>query len=297
METIKLGNTTSRLAHRPRDLSRASDRGEPAMTRKTILLGLGIAAALAAGIASGDDLGSRAVRERQQHSDAFDLQLQQSLQSSRGGNLGPGQQAELYSRQLGQRQQQDELFYRQQVQANSPSTDAGRRAEALRDEQERQQQLSRFRSDPAAPGPIAGRPAPLADPTVVRGSVARAPAEAMDAAVASPGADLSRPGALAAVRRIESAADVLWQAALRRDWSAAQIALDYARQSVNALRSDRFKAEHADRGGDAESLAAGLDRLDAAIVGVEVPLDARDAAAVMHGADELQMAAGDLTVY
>jgi len=268
------------------------------MTRHTILLGLGIAAALAAGIASGDDLASRVVRERQQQSDAFDLQLQQSLQSSRAGNLGPGEQGELYSRQLGQRQQQDELFYRQQVQANSPSTDAGRRAEGLRDEQERQQQLSRFRSDPAVPGPIAGRPAPLADPTVVTGSDALAPGETMDAAAeASPGAGLVRPEALAAVRRIESEADALWQAALRRDWSAAQIALDRARQSVNVLRTGLFKTNYTDGGGDTESLAAAIDRLDVAIAGVEAPLDARDAAAVMHGADELQMAAADLTVY
>ena len=267
------------------------------MTRHTILLGLGIAAALAAGIASGDDLASRAVRERQQQSDAFDLQLQQSLQSSRAGNLGPGEQGELYSRQLGQRQQQDDLFYRQQVQANSPGTEAGRRAEALRDEQERQQQLSRFRSDPAAPGPTAGRPAPLADPTVVTGSDALAPAETMDAAEASPGAGLARPEALAAVRRIESEADALWQAALRRDWSAAKIALDHARQSVNVLRTGLFKTNYTDGGGDTESLAAAIDRLDVAIAGVEAPLDARDAAAVMHGADELQMAAADLTVY
>jgi len=220
------------------------------MRRETVLLGLGIAAALAAGIASGDNLASRAVRERQQQSDAFDLQLEQSLQSSRAGSLGPDGQ------------------------------------------------LSRFRSGPAVPGLTAGRPAPLAGTTVVTGSDPRARAEAMDAPAASPGADLARPEALAAVRRIESEADALWQGALRGDWSAAQIALDHARQSVNVLRTGLFKTEYTDRGGDPQSLAAAaLDRLDAAIAGVEAPLEARDAAAVMRGADELQTAAADLTVY
>jgi len=139
-----------------------------------ILLGLGIAAAASA--AGADDLASRAVRERQQQSDAFSLQLQQSIQSFRAGNLPPQQRLELDALQRDQRLRQDELFYRQQVDTNPPNPGALRRADAMRAEQERQQQLSRFRSDAAqaAEGERAvQQPLPLVDPTVVTAPVPR----------------------------------------------------------------------------------------------------------------------------
>jgi hypothetical protein len=138
-----------------------------------IVLGLGIAAALAAGAARADDLAARAVRERQQQSDAFSLQVQQSVQSFRAGNLTPPQRLELDALHRDQRLRQDELFYRQQVETNSPSTGALRRAEAMRSEQERQQQLSRFRSEAAEGGRVVQQAAPLVDPTVVTAPVPR----------------------------------------------------------------------------------------------------------------------------
>ena len=141
------------------------------MVNGRILLGLGIAALASA--AGADDL---ALRERQQQSDAFSLQLQQSIQSFRAGNLAPRERLELDALQRDQRLRQDELFYRQQAETNSPNTGALRRAEAMRDEQERQQQLSRFRSDaaPAAEGERAAqRPVGLVDPTVVTAPVPR----------------------------------------------------------------------------------------------------------------------------
>jgi len=144
------------------------------MVNERIFLGLGIAALASA--AGADDLASRALRERQQQSDAFSLQLQQSIQSFRAGNLAPHQRLELDALQRDQRLRQDELFYRQQVETNSPNTGALRRAEAMRAEQERQQQLSRFRSDAAqaAEGERAvQQPVPLVDPTVVTAPVPR----------------------------------------------------------------------------------------------------------------------------
>jgi hypothetical protein len=145
------------------------------MLNRRILVGLVIAAAASA--AGADDLASRAVRERQQQSDAFSLQLQQSIQTFRAGNLPPQQRLELESLQRDQRLRQDELFYRQQVETNSPNPGALRRAEAMRAEQERQQQLSRFRSDAAAaaePEAEAGRPVRFVDPTIVTAPVPRA---------------------------------------------------------------------------------------------------------------------------
>jgi len=141
------------------------------MLNRRILVGLSIAALASA--VGADDLASRALRERQQQSDAFSLQLQQSIQSFRAGNLPPQQRLELDARQRDQRLRQDELFYRQQVETNSPNPEVLRRAEAMRAEQERQQQLSRFRSQPAPAA--AGDPAArqLVDPTVVTAPVPR----------------------------------------------------------------------------------------------------------------------------
>ncbi|MGH8682400.1 MAG: hypothetical protein ACREVP_12955 [Burkholderiales bacterium] len=144
------------------------------MIDKRILVGLCIAAL--ASTAGADDLASRAVRERQQQSDAFSLQLQQSIQTFRAGSLAPQQRLELDALQRDQRLRQDELFYRQQVGTNSPNPPALQRAEAMRAEQERQQQLSRFRSDAAAAAgrePAAQQPLRLVEPTAVTAPVPR----------------------------------------------------------------------------------------------------------------------------
>jgi len=144
------------------------------MMNGRVLLALGIAAVASA--AGADDLASRAVRERQQQSDAFSLQLQQSIQSFRAGNLAPQQRLELESLHRDQRLRQDELFYRQQMQEHSPNPAPLRRAEAMRADQERQQQLSGLRSEaaPAAEaGPVAQPPLRLVEPTAVTAPVPR----------------------------------------------------------------------------------------------------------------------------
>jgi hypothetical protein len=143
---------------------------------RTILIGLGVAAALAAGGVSANDLAARAVRERQAQSDAFALQLQQSIQSFRAGNLPPQQRLELESIHRDQRFRQDEILYRQEVDANSPNPPALRRAEAMRADQERQQQLLRFRAEAvpgAGGGPVAQPPLRLLEPTVAPAPVPR----------------------------------------------------------------------------------------------------------------------------
>jgi hypothetical protein len=139
-----------------------------------ILFGLTLAAIASA--AAANDLAARAVRERQAQSDAFSLQLQQSIQSFRAGNLPPQQRIELESRHRDQRLRQDELFYRQQVEQNSPNPPVYRRADALRHEQDRQQQLSGFRSEttPAAEGTsLTQPPLRLVEPTAVTAPVPR----------------------------------------------------------------------------------------------------------------------------
>ncbi len=144
------------------------------MLKRLILIGLGIAALASA--AGADDLAARAVRERQQQSDAFSLQLQQSIQSFRAGNLPPQQRLELDALQRDQRFRQDELFYRQELQTNSPNPGTLQRAETMRAEQERQQQLSRFRSEAAQAvegAPAAPQLAPLVEPRVSTAPVVR----------------------------------------------------------------------------------------------------------------------------
>ena len=230
------------------------------MGYKIISFGLGVAAALVAGAAFGDDPTSRALLERQQQSDAFALQLQQSVERSEAGNVGPLERLELDARQRDQRQRQDELFYRQQIQTNSPDTGVLRRAEAMRADQERQQQLSRFRSGAASAfrgERSALAPAPLVNPALVTAPIPRAPAD-LALAAASPGANPARPEPLAMIRRVEAEADTLWRAALAGDWSAVQDALGDVHGSVNTLRSDRFKAEYAESGGRVDALSAVL---------------------------------------
>jgi hypothetical protein len=129
-----------------------------------------------AGAAGADDLAARAVRERQAQSDAFSLQLQQSVQSFRAGNLPPQQRIELESRHRDQRLRKDELFYRQRIEQNSPTPPVFRRAEAMRHAQDRQEQLSGFRSDGTAAvegGPAVQPPLRLVDPMAVTAPVPR----------------------------------------------------------------------------------------------------------------------------
>jgi hypothetical protein len=109
------------------------------------------------------DAAAQAQLLRQQQSDAFALQLQQSLQSFRAGPLAPERRLELESLQRDQRLGQSDTFYRQQVQQAqpraAPAADAYRRAELMRFEQERALELDRAR-EAAAMAVDRGRPPP-----------------------------------------------------------------------------------------------------------------------------------------
>jgi hypothetical protein len=130
----------------------------------------------AAGMANAQDPTARALLQRQQQSDDFALQLQQSIQSFRAGPMTPQQRLDFEALQRGQRMQQNELNYRQQIQQAQPGTpgdDALRRAEMMRFEQDRQNQLSRFRweGEPSAPAPTPK--VPLVEPGVATAPVPR----------------------------------------------------------------------------------------------------------------------------
>jgi hypothetical protein len=130
---------------------------------------------LAAGAAHGQDPAARALLLRQQQSDDFALQLQQSIQAHRAGPMTPQQRLDFEALQRGQRMQQNELNYRQQIQQAEPRAGDGalRRAEMLRYEQDRQNQLSRFRSEGEQPAPAAMPTRPLVAPGVVTAPVPR----------------------------------------------------------------------------------------------------------------------------
>jgi hypothetical protein len=261
------------------------------MAHRTILLGLGVAAALAAGAARCDDPTARLLLERAQREAAFTLGVQQSLENARAGNLGPRERLELDARQRDQRAAQDALFYRQTIQTYSPAMDLQRRSEAMRAAQERQEQLSRFRFEAAStPAGNAAVPAPLAPPTIVTAPIPRAVA----GPAAMPGVKPARPEALVKIRRIENGAGTLWGAALAGDWDAAKDVLDDLRRGVDELRSDAFKAKYAEGGGRINTLAAVLDRLDAMLAVTETDMSARDAASVMHRANALMLTAAKL---
>ncbi len=264
------------------------------MTRRTILLGLGTATALAAGVAFADDATERLLLERAQRADAFTLGVQQSMESGRAGSLAPHERLELDARQREQRQAQDALFYRQRIQTYAPASGSERRAEAMRAAQDRQEQLSRFRFEAASPpdGESAAPLSPLA-PTIVTAPIPRAPADPARVE-AMPGAQAVAPEALATIRRVEHDADALWRAALAQDWNAAQDALADIRVSVETLRSDRFQADYVASGGRDDVLAAVLVRLDATITGAETQLGARDAPSAMHLANALMLTAAEL---
>jgi hypothetical protein len=138
---------------------------------RTILVALLLALATPAFAA---DPAAQAQLMRQQQSDAFALQLQQSLQSFRAGPLAPERRLELESLQRDQRLRQSDSFYPQQVQpaqpGSAPADAAYRRAELMRFEQERALDLDRAREEAAIaversrPPP---RPAPNPEPAVV----------------------------------------------------------------------------------------------------------------------------------
>lgn len=113
---------------------------------------------------------------RQQQSDAFSLQLQQSVQSFRAGPLAPQQRLELESTLRDQRLQQSDAFYRQQVQQAQPVAPAPgqRAAERMRFEQQNAMHLDRARAE-AANAVVRDRPppAPNPEPAAVWGPVLR----------------------------------------------------------------------------------------------------------------------------
>jgi hypothetical protein len=126
--------------------------------------------------ALADNSAAQAQLLRQQQSDAFALQLQQSLQSFRAGPLAPERRLELESLQRDQRLRQSDSFYRQQVQqaqplpGPAPADAAYRRAELMRFEQERALDLDRAREEAATAvdrSRSPPRPAPNPEPAVV----------------------------------------------------------------------------------------------------------------------------------
>jgi hypothetical protein len=134
--------------------------------------------AFAAGVAHAQvqNPAASALLLRQQQSDDFALQLQQSIQSHRAGPMTPQQRLDFDAMQRGQRMQQNELNYRQQVQQAQPGAaggDAYRRAELMRMEQDRQNQLSRFRWEGEVPATIDTRTRPLVEPGVTIAPVPR----------------------------------------------------------------------------------------------------------------------------
>jgi len=257
---------------------------------------LSCAAMLVPGAALGEDPIARALLERAQREAAFTLGVQQSMERARAGTLGARDQIELDARQRDQREQQDALFYQQQIRSYTPVSPPFRHAETMRAKQEREDQLSRFRFEATtAPKstPSVLAPTGPVSPTIGTAPIPRAPADPA-AIAAMRGAQPSRPAPLAAIQRVEHDADTLWRTALAGEWSAAQVALDEIRQSIDALRSDRFADEYAKSGGRAERLAAVLGRLDDALSGAGIALSARDVDALMRRANALLLTAAEL---
>jgi len=256
--------------------------------------GLAVVAALLTSTALGDDPTQRALLERAQREAAFSLGVKQSMERAQAGALGPREQLELEARHRAQREQQDALFYRQQIRTYTPVNPAFRPAESMRAAQEREDQLSRFRfeSTTAPKGaPAAG--APVVSPAIGTAPVPRAPADAA-AVAAMRGAHPAQSASLAAIQRVEHDADRLWRTALAGEWGAAQGALEILRASVDALRDARFAADYADSGGRPALLSAVLVRLDEALSGAAIELGARDADALMQRANALMLTAAEL---
>lgn len=133
--------------------------------------------AVASPLALATDPAAQAQLLRQQQSDAFALQLQQSVQSFRAGPLAPQQRLELESTLRDQRLQQSDAFYRQQIQQAQPAAPAPgqRAADLMRFEQQNAVDLDRARAE-AASAVVRERPpqpAPNPEPAVVWGPVLR----------------------------------------------------------------------------------------------------------------------------
>jgi hypothetical protein len=130
--------------------------------------------------ALADDPAARAQLIQQQRSDAFALQLQQSVRSFQAGSLPPAQRLELETLQRDQRLQQSDSFYRQQVQQSqtlvSPPVPGAREAELMRFKQQNAEDLSRAASEAAnqiESGRPLPEPRPNAEPRVIWGPVLR----------------------------------------------------------------------------------------------------------------------------
>jgi hypothetical protein len=127
--------------------------------------------------ALADDPAAQAQLLRQQQSEAFSLQLQQSIQSVRSGNLTPAQRMELESLQRDQRLQQSDTFYRQQLQQSQvPPAPGASQAELMRAQQQNAADVSRARDEGAAVlerTPPPPKPAPNPEPAVIWGPVLR----------------------------------------------------------------------------------------------------------------------------
>lgn len=153
------------------------------MSSRIRVAALGIVAALALSRAGAQtpDPAVRALLERQQQSDAFTLQLQQWMQRQRAPGLLQGERQALEALHHDQQLRQSESFYRQQVQQLQtqqalPVGSALREAETMRFDQERQQDLSRWRwqAQQAAPGSRAAEPRPSpVQPGIVTAPVPR----------------------------------------------------------------------------------------------------------------------------
>jgi hypothetical protein len=127
--------------------------------------------------AIADDPAAQAQLIRQQQSEAFSLQLQQSIQSLRSGNLTPAQRLELESLQRDQRLRQSDTFYRQQVQQSQvPPAPGASQAELMRSQQQNAADVSRARDEGSAvleQAPLPPKPAPNPEPAVIWGPVLR----------------------------------------------------------------------------------------------------------------------------
>jgi hypothetical protein len=272
----------------------AARGGRAGVTPRAVFCALAVGALCAAGAALGDDPLSRAQLERRQREDAFTLGVQQSMERGRAAALGAHGQGALDARQRDQRQQQDSLFYQQQMQTYTPVSPPFRHAETMRAEQAREDQLSRFRFESTtAPKATPSAPAPVVSPTIGTAPIPRAPADP-ESVAAMRDARPAQSAPLATIQRVEHDADTLWRAALAGEWNAAQGALGEIRRSIDALRGDRFAADYAQSGGRAVLLSAVLVRLDDSLSGAEIDIGARNADAVMSIANTLMLTAAEL---
>lgn len=143
--------------------------------------GLTLLASVAfAGPALADDAAARMQLLQQQRSDAFALQLQQSVESFRAAALPPAERLELESLHRDQRLRQSENFYRQQVQqshsAAAPAGPSALDAERARLQHHNAAELSRAAQESANQverGRPAPQPEPSAEPRVIWAPVLR----------------------------------------------------------------------------------------------------------------------------